>query len=150
MDPARPIIEIIRPDGQPWKNHHLTKDCTTIGRYSELNDIALQPDPQRYVTRKKHCSIERQGSNWYVVQHGKNALMVERDEEDLHLVQDKALLSDGSRIYIRGWSSETGTLQFWKLFFRDAEETQATDSVAYLDYEDISGQVVKSQTLRSS
>ena len=142
MDPTQPFLEISGPDGQHLVVQ-LTKARTTIGRYPPpFNDVALQPDPQRYVTREMHCFLEHQGPNWYVVSHGKNATLIDQGE-DLCLVRGKLLLADHDRIYIRGGRSETGEPQFWKLLFRDPEGTQSTHSAPYLEYEERSGTLFK-------
>ena len=40
----------------------LTGARATVGRLPDVNDIALQPDPELLVTRAGHCTLERQGA----------------------------------------------------------------------------------------
>ncbi len=126
----------------------LTKARTTIGRSSPpANDIALQPDPHRYVTREIHCFLDYQKSRgWYIVANGMNPTFLLRQGASLRSIQGRALLADGDKICIQGGLSETGDPLFWELLFRDPEGTQPTPadlSSAHLEYEEDQGRLFK-------
>jgi len=53
-----PYFEVSGPDGESFCVE-MKADRLTIGRYQQFNDIALEPDPQQLVTRKAHCTVER-------------------------------------------------------------------------------------------
>lgn len=140
-DPILPSLEITGPNGQLSTVFHLTKSPITIGRYPfPFNDISLQPDPQQYITRETHCTLDHRGSGWYIVSNGKNATLLDQGK-GRHLVQHESLLSDGDRVYIQGGISETKQPQFWTILFRDPEGTHPTDSVFLLKYEEASKKV---------
>ena len=40
----------------------LSGDRVTVGRLPELNDIALEPDPELLVTREAHCTLQHDGA----------------------------------------------------------------------------------------
>lgn len=136
MDLTKPYLEIIPPeDGEP-RIVPLTKTRITIGRDPSHNDIALQPDPQRLVSRQEHCFVELQGSCWSVGSNGssRNPTLL-RQGSGLCLVQNLVVLTDGMTIYIQGRLTETGEPLFWKCRFRDPEGTQSGHAVPYLAYE---------------
>lgn len=135
MNPTEPFLEITGPDGEHLVAP-LTKTRITIGRDPSRNDIALQPDPQRLVSREEHCFCEQRGSYWYIGSNGssRNPTLLSRGGS-LSLVQSTILLTDGSRIYIQGRLTEAGELLFWKCRFRDPEGTQPGQVASYLAYE---------------
>lgn len=135
MDPTEPFLEITGPDGEHMVAP-LTKTRITIGRDPSRNDIALQPDPQRLVSREEHCFFEQRGSYWYIGSNGssRNPTLLSRGGS-LSLVQGTMLLTDGSRIYIQGKLTETSEPLFWKCRFRDPEGTQPGQVAPYLAYE---------------
>ena len=51
-------------------NVALTGARITVGRLADVNDIALQPDPQQLVTRVAHCTFEREGERWFLIDGG--------------------------------------------------------------------------------
>ena len=69
MRPDLPYLEITGPEGQQF-TCELSKERLSIGRLTDLNDIAIEPDPQQLVTRMAHCSIERLAGGWWVVDNG--------------------------------------------------------------------------------
>jgi DNA-binding winged helix-turn-helix (wHTH) protein len=134
MKPTRPFLEITGPDGL-HRVIELTKSPMTIGR-SSANDIVLQPDPRRLVSRQKHCYLEAEGSDWYVC-HGHNTCnptFLSR-EAGLYPVQDKVRLADGDRILIEGGLAETRGRLYWACQFRDPEGTRPSQSSFHLEYE---------------
>ena len=59
-------VVVSRPEAEP-KTVELSAARVTVGRLPELNDIALEPDPEHLVTRAEHCAFERAGSTWTIV-----------------------------------------------------------------------------------
>jgi hypothetical protein len=51
----RPSAEILvsGPDARPIESIVLSSDRVTVGRLPELNDVALQPDPELYVSNER-------------------------------------------------------------------------------------------------
>lgn len=136
MDPTGPYLEIFPPAGGEPQVVSLTKVRITIGRDPLYNDIALQPDTHRLVSREEHCFLEQQGTSWYVGSSGskRNPTLLKR-EGTLYFVQNNVLLTDGSQIYIQGGRTETGEPLFWRCQFHDPEGTQPGQVIAYLAYE---------------
>ena len=48
----------------------LSGERVTVGRIPELNDIALEPDPEHLVTRAEHCAFELALGSWSIVDGG--------------------------------------------------------------------------------
>jgi len=63
-------VVVSDPDGAVLASVDLSGTLATVGRLSDLNDIALQPDPELLVTRAGHCTLERVGAHWFVVDGG--------------------------------------------------------------------------------
>src|ERR1044071_1098234 len=75
-------VVVSGPNGAAPISVGLSGPRATVGRLPELNDIALQPDPQLVVTRSGHCAFEREGSAWFVVDGGSvNGTFLRRGEE---------------------------------------------------------------------
>ncbi len=128
MSNKLPFLEIIGPDGQVSKVY-LSKDRLTIGRFSEFNDVALEPDPQQLISRKVHCAIEREGGAWWIVDNGSiNRTFIKRDEA-MSMVEGRARLSPSDIICILGKLTEDGTPIYWKLNFEDPWSTQVPKRV---------------------
>src|SRR5215813_60409 len=101
METMLPSLQILGPGGQQFYVE-LTKDRITIGRFEQLNDIALTPDPQQRVTRQCHCAVERDARGWWVVDTGSvNRTLVQRGAVR-KVVQGRAALIGGDRILILG------------------------------------------------
>src|SRR2546430_14999421 len=63
-------VVVSSPDGGPEATVELSGPRVTVGRRSDANDIALEPDPELLVTRSGHCAFEREGTQWFVVDGG--------------------------------------------------------------------------------
>ena len=63
-------VVVSGPGGAEPAPVDLSGDRVTVGRMPELNDIALEPDPEHLVTRAEHCVFERTGDTWSVVDGG--------------------------------------------------------------------------------
>lgn len=137
MSDLLPFLEVRGPDGHAFRVD-LIRERMTIGRLREFNDVALELDPQQLVTRKAHCSVEREGGLWWVVDNGSvNRTFVQRGDL-MEIVRGRALLAGDSVIRILGRMTETGEALYWQLTFRDPLGTQpATQAprAAYLIYD---------------
>ncbi len=118
MERLLPLFEVSGPNEEQF-TVELTKDRMTIGRFELYNDIALEPDPQQLVTRKVHCTVERDSEGWWVVDNGSvNGTFLWRDGQ-MEQVDGRALLREGDCIQILGKLTEKGEPIYWKLSFRD-------------------------------
>ena len=137
MDAQYAFVDIKSPDGQEF-SIELVKDRTTIGRSEGSNDLALQPDPQRLVTRRTHCTIERDPEGWWVVDnHSVNGTFVQKGQ-DMEVVNGRAPIMDGDTICILGRLTEAEDPIYWTLTFRDPLKTQHVGGMLrpmYLEYD---------------
>ena len=129
VSPAPGALEarlIVRgPDGVERDVVTLAGDRITIGRLAEVNDITLEPDPQQLVTRQEHCSLERDGSRWFVVDTGSvNGTYIRRDGE-LERVSGRGELSDGDAVCIVALLADDRTPAYWEVSFDDRGRTRA-------------------------
>lgn len=129
MNILLPFLEILGPEGYK-ATVELTKDRLTIGRFRELNDVGLEPDPQLLVTRKVHCAIERDRAGWWVIDDGSvNRTFVQRGQS-VNVVNGRVLITDGDIIRVLGRLTEGGEPIYWELTFRDPLKTQPADPKA--------------------
>jgi hypothetical protein len=63
-------VVVLDPEGVVLATVPLSDPRVTVGRLPDANDIALQPDPERFVTRAAHCTLERDGGQWFLVDGG--------------------------------------------------------------------------------
>lgn len=123
MNDLLPRLELSGPDGQSGK-FLLSEDRITVGRATEFNDVALEPDPQLLVTRQIHCIIEREAGTWWLMDNGSvNGTFLKRGEST-SMVQGRVSLSDGDTIRVLGRLAESGEPEYWELVFVDPQRTQ--------------------------
>ena len=107
----------------------LSGDRVTVGRLAELNDIALEPDPEHLVTRAEHCAFERAGSAWSIVDGGSvNGTFVRRADE-LKRVEGRLPLRTGDVVCILGSMDHQDGARYFELAFETAADSQATRAV---------------------
>jgi hypothetical protein len=126
--PAERSAELVvfGPDGAGLETVELSSQRVTVGRLPEVNDIALQPDPELLVTRSAHCTLERVGAQWFVVDGGSvNGTYLRRGSE-LQRVNGRAVLHDGDVVCVLASIAETGERRFFELAFHGSEDSQAT------------------------
>jgi hypothetical protein len=122
-------LVVSRPGGDATVSVALTGAQTTVGRLPELNDIGLQPDPQRIVSRAGHCTFERQGRMWFVADGGSvNGTFLRRGNE-LQRVAGRTVLRDGDVVCVLAAVDETGERRFFELAFHAEADSQATRAV---------------------
>lgn len=134
---GHPSLEVRSPGGEV-ATVGLTAERVTVGRLPGVNDIVLDPDPDRYVSGKWHCLIERDGRVWRVVDNAStNGTFLRRDGRVVE-VRDAAALVDGDVICILASLGESAQPSYWELGFRNPAETvrvEARPGVAQLHYD---------------
>ena len=104
----------------------LSGDRLTVGRLPELNDIALEPDPEHLVTRTEHCAFERSGSTWSIVDGGSvNGTFVRRAGE-LKRVEGRLPLRDGDVVCVLGSMDHQEGARYFELEYETTADSQAT------------------------
>jgi DNA-binding winged helix-turn-helix (wHTH) protein len=98
----------------------------TVGRLPELNDVALQPDPELFVSRTAHCVLENVGGHWEVVDGGSVNGTFLRRGDTLERVDGRAVLRDGDAVCVLASVGENGARQYFELGFRHVARGQAT------------------------
>jgi hypothetical protein len=119
-------VFVSRPNGDAPKTVVLPEARASVGRLPELNDIGLQPDPQRVVSRAGHCTFEREGRVWFVVDGGSvNGTFLRRGNE-LQRVAGRTALRDGDVVCVLAEVDESGERRFFELAFHAEQDSQAT------------------------
>ena len=114
------------PDGAELSTLALTGGRATVGRLSGVNDIALELDPEKLVTRAGHCVFERDGSAWFVVDGGSvNGTFVRRGD-DLRRVTGRTALHDGDVVCVLASVDASRGRRFFELAFHAEADSQAT------------------------
>ena len=122
-------VVVSGPSGDGPGTVALAGGRATVGRLAELNDIGLQPDPQRIVTRAGHCAFERDGSVWFVVDGGSvNGTFLRRGGE-LRPVAGRQALRDGDVVCVLAAVDDAGERRFFELAFHAQDDSQATRAV---------------------
>jgi DNA-binding winged helix-turn-helix (wHTH) protein len=107
----------------------LSGERVTVGRLPEVNDIALEPDPEHLVTRAEHCAFERAGSTWSIVDGGSvNGTFVRRGDE-LQRVEGRRPLRNGDVVCVLASISHQGDREYFELAYEAAADSQATKAV---------------------
>lgn len=97
----------------------------TVGRLPDANDIPLEPDPERLVTRVAHCTFEREGNRWFVVDGGSvNGTYVRRGSR-LHRVETRTQLHDGDVVSVLA-SADDDERRYFELAFHVVHDSQVT------------------------
>src|SRR6476469_1366497 len=117
------------PDGRVIASVSLSGRRVTVGRLPGVNDVALEPDPEMLVTRAAHCTFEREGTRWFVVDGGSVNGTFLRRAGSLEQVAGRMPLQDGDVVAVLASLSETGERRFFELAFHEAQDSQATRAV---------------------
>jgi DNA-binding winged helix-turn-helix (wHTH) protein len=119
-------------DGEVSETLALPQRRVTVGRLTHTNDIALQPDPELLVGRTAHCTLEPDGTRWFLVDGGSvNGTFLRRDGE-LTPVPARVALRDGDVICVLGSVSDSGERRFFELAFRSSRDPEATRAAPIL------------------
>ena len=122
-------VVVSAPDGATPASVELSGKRVTVGRLPDANDIALQPDPQLLVTRANHCTLEREGTTWFVVDGGSvNGTFLRRGDA-LQRVSERAALRDGDVICVLALVTDAGERRYFELAFHASADSQATRAV---------------------
>jgi DNA-binding winged helix-turn-helix (wHTH) protein len=122
-------VVVSSPDAGRQVTVELSGDRVTVGRLPGLNDIALEPDPELLVTRAGHCTFEREGSQWFVLDGGSvNGTFVRRGSA-LQRVSGRAVLRDGDVVCVLASVAQAGDRRYFELAFHSADDSQATRAV---------------------
>jgi hypothetical protein len=123
-----PEVVVSGPEGT-LATVDLSGGRVTVGRLPELNDIALQPDRELLVTRAGHCTFERDGARWVVVDGGSvNGTFLRRGGV-LQRVSGRTALHDGDVVCVLASVAEGGERRYFELAFHSAADSQATRAV---------------------
>ena len=119
-------LSVRDPEGVLVRKLELTGERLTVGRLEEANDLALGPDPQQLVGRTSHCTLERDGSRWVVVDGGSvNGTLVRRNGE-LLFVTGRVVLDDGDVVCILGLVTDAGDRRYFELAISSIRDPEAT------------------------
>jgi len=122
-------VVVSGPDGGLRATVELSGNRITVGRLPDVNDIALDPDPGHLVTRAGHCTFERRGAQWFVVDGGSvNGTFLRRGGA-LQRVTGRAALRDGDVVCVLASISDAGERRYFELAFRSTADSQATRAV---------------------
>jgi DNA-binding winged helix-turn-helix (wHTH) protein len=137
LDNLLPTLHVLGPNDETF-TVELTKTSVTIGRFQQLNDIGLEPDPQMVVTRVAHCIVEREADTWWVIDNGSvNKTFVRREDRE-EIVRGRAVISHGDVIHILGKLTEDGKPVYWELTFLDPLRTNKVigdSEIVFIDYD---------------
>jgi hypothetical protein len=123
-------VVVRRPGGEQPVKVEVSGDRVTVGRLPNVNDIALEPDPQLLVTRAAHCTLERAGTRWFVVDGGSVNGTFLRRGSGLERVTERTALHDGDVICVLASIAETGERTYFELAFHATEDSEATRAAA--------------------
>jgi len=123
MEPrAAASVVVSGPEGER-ATIDLSGERMTVGRLPAVNDIALEPDPELLVTREAHCTFEREGAHWFVVDGGSVNGTFLRRRGELHQVTERTALHDGDVVCVLAAVEEK---RFFELAFHAIGDSQAT------------------------
>ena len=127
MESAAEVV--VSGPGMPRRTVALVGERMTVGRLLDANDIALEPDPERLVTRVAHCTFERDGNRWFIVDGGSvNGTFVKRRAERRR-VSERLALHDGDVVSVLASAPDGGERRYFELAFQVLGDSQATRAV---------------------
>ncbi len=142
MESRSARVVVTGPDAVPLATVALSGDRVTVGRLPELNDIPLQPDPELYVSRAAHCTLEWDGDRWMLVDGGSvNGTYVRRGKA-LDRVEGSVPLRDGDVVCILAAVGEDGVRGYFELSYRQLADGQATRAAPVSRMRDTAGCLV--------
>ena len=124
-------VVVSDPGGKTLAVVTLDDDRISVGRLPDANDIALEPDPQRLVTRVDHCAFEREGGRWFVVDGGSVNGTFLRHGGALERVTGRAPLQEGDVVCVLASVPDDGARTFFELAFHVSGDSQATRAVRF-------------------
>jgi len=126
MESRSAEVVVSGPDGTELSRRALSGTRVTVGRLPDVNDVALQPDPELLVTRAAHCTFEREGERWFVVDGGSvNGTFLRRGGA-LQRVIERTALQDGDVMCVLASITEADERRYFELAFHAPSDSQAT------------------------
>jgi FHA domain-containing protein len=122
-------VVVFGPDGTATHTVGLSGTRVTVGRLPDVNDIALEPDTELLVTRDSHCTLEREGEGWSIVDGGSVNGTYLRRGGGLQRVNGRAPLHDGDVICVLASITEPNERRYFELAFNATRDSQATRAV---------------------
>jgi hypothetical protein len=119
-------VVVSGPAGADRATIDLSGERVTVGRLPEVNDISLEPDPEHLVTRADHCTFERTGDMWSIVDGGGvNGTFVRRGGE-LKRVAGRMPLRSGDVVCVLAAIPHQEDARYFELAFETTADSQAT------------------------
>ncbi len=110
-------------------NFIIYKERTTIGRLKDINDISLEPDLQKLITRHMHCSIEYENNIcWIIDNASKNGTFLKRDNS-VNRINGKEKLTNNDIILVLGSINKNGDVVYWEIKYVDPQATEEVGKV---------------------
>jgi DNA-binding winged helix-turn-helix (wHTH) protein len=125
VEPESAELVVVGPGGARIASVPLA-GRVTVGRLPELNDVALQPDPELFVSRTAHCALESVGGRWEVVDGGSVNGTFLRRGDTLERVDGRAVLHDGDAVCVLASVGEDGVRRYFELAFHQGSRDNAT------------------------
>ena len=120
-------LVVVGPDGAQLADLELSGERVTVGRLPE-NDVALQPDAERLVSRSAPAP-RAGGARWAVVDGGSvNGTFIRRGGE-LRRVEGRTTLRDGDVVRVVATSGANDERRYFELTFSAVADSQATRPV---------------------
>jgi len=119
-------VVVSSPEGGRPTAVELSGERVTVGRLPEVNDIALEPDPEHLVTRAEHCAFERAGSTWSIVDGGSvNGTFVRR-AGGLERVEGRLPLRNGDVVCVLAAIDHQDGARYFELAYEATADLLAT------------------------
>jgi DNA-binding winged helix-turn-helix (wHTH) protein len=110
----------------------LIKEKSILGRLKTINDISLEPDPQKLITRYMHCSIEFENNSYWVIDNAsKNGTFIRKDNI-VKKINGKEKLYNNNLIQILGSIDKNSNPHYWEIRFIDPLAT--VEALKIFDY----------------
>lgn len=122
-------VVVSGPTGAALHSVRLAGERVTVGRLRDINDIALEPDPELLVTRTAHCTLEREGTHWFLVDGGSLNGTFLRRGGGLQRVSGRTALHDGDVICVLASIADASERRYFELSFNATGDSQATRAV---------------------
>jgi len=117
---AGPWVGVRHPDGSTWAVD-LVAGVLRVGREAGWTDVDLGPDDRNWISRR-HCRIERRGTEWVVVDEGsRNGTFVSRAGV-MTRVDGAAPLAAGDTIALLAHMDGLSAA-YWELLLHDPDLT---------------------------
>lgn len=132
-----PYVEVRGPKNKTLKIN-IEKKRLIIGRLAGTNDVSLEPDPQKFVTRYMHCTIEEKDDLFWLVDNAsKNGTFLKR-YNNIRRVHGEVQLKNQDLILILAKIDSKGKPEHWKIKFIDPQATEEAEIIKdeqYIEYD---------------